>query len=327
MTPTRNLTPEMLADLQEGGRIHWVVDLVLGCPELDFQIRNKSFNVYYRGNSLMEVHEDNKGRYISRVHRKYLPLDKWSTEGSQLTDHGFHAPDAVTFGDSQDYWLVILDDHPDTYLTGIGDMMAQADALGRYGNELEFEQLLIRANNWESRNATDLLVVDRQYARTVDGRSLRMDLVGIEWPRKTSSLKSPVRLVVLEVKYGLNNDIQELAQREDGSPGQLVDYHTLVCGYGDILRADMEAIIEQKRQLGLLCAARFIKGLPDPGILRIDDAASTVCYVVALIDFNPFSKLVGLGSLGDLPFAKQVRLMHCGFGMWNLRLDAVEDVV
>jgi hypothetical protein len=41
-----------------------------------------------------------------------------------------------------------------------------------------------------------------------------------------------------------------------------------------------------------------------------------------LVDYNPFSTLLDLDRLKQLPFADQIRIFSGGFGMWQQNLEA-----
>ena len=42
-----------------------------------------------------------------------------------------------------------------------------------------------------------------------------------------------------------------------------------------------------------------------------------------LVDYNPNSKLFALDKIQQLPFAKQIKVFHAGFGMWSQNLTSV----
>ncbi|WP_292635719.1 hypothetical protein, partial [Mesorhizobium sp.] len=71
---------------------------------------------------------------------------------------------------------------------------------GARGLEIEFEQLLVRANNLETLN-TDYIAVDRQ-GISEEGRG-RTDVVGVYWPGNRRGSGDRLAPALIEVKYGL----------------------------------------------------------------------------------------------------------------------------
>ena len=68
------------------------------------------------------------------------------------------------------------------FLTAIPLLKQNIANCGKRSLEVEYEQMIIRANNFEPRNNTEYFIVDRQYAV----REGRFDLTGICWDRKVA---------------------------------------------------------------------------------------------------------------------------------------------
>jgi hypothetical protein len=79
-------------------------------------------------------------------------------------------------------------------------------------------------------------------------------------------------------------------------------------------------VFRQKLDLGLfdqprdrIEAMRTLRVTRDPGKFQ---------YVLVLVDYNPYSKLLDLERLRDLPFADRLSIFHGGFAMWQKKLAA-----
>jgi hypothetical protein len=177
--------------------------------------------------------------------------------------------------------------------------------------EVEYEQLLIRANNSEPRNNSEYFIVDRQL--TMPGRD-RIDLSAIYWERKGRKRGQEVLPCFIEMKFALNADIQEVHN-------QLERYYQAVSERAEQVALELETVFRQKLDLGLfdqpterIEAMKTLRVTRDPGEFQ---------YVLVLVDYNPYSKLLDLERQRDLPFADRLRIFHGGFAMWQNQLDSI----
>lgn len=175
------------------------------------------------------------------------------------------------------------------------------------GFEIEFEQLLIRANTQEPGLNTEYFAIDRQ---GVAGSGLdRTDVLGVCWPRGERGQSTTLYPALIEVKYGLKGGVEGLCD-------QMQRYYDIFAKHAADIAAEAEGILRQKIALGLVSggsedAIRKLATLP---ISRnIDD----VRFVVALVDYNPNSRLLDLDGLSKLDFAKQIEVFQLGFGLWQ----------
>ncbi len=147
--------------------------------------------------------------------------------------------------------------------------------------EIEFEQLVIRANNRESRLLTDYIIVDRQLV--IPKSSCRFDLTAI-YLQRGAWHRAPhqVPLALLELKFGLNPDTGGLYE-------QLSAYYETVRSHIREIALETESILKQKLALELIShptrteAYRKLTVIPD-----ID----TVRFGIVLIDYAPESELL-----------------------------------
>jgi hypothetical protein len=253
--------------------------------DLLLEIRREKINVYFKGHSLLALERKSAGYSITlnESFRKASDIpSRWSDSGDT-----------------------------ERFVAAIPSLKTKVLARGRGGSEIEYEQLLIRANNGEARLNTEYFIIDRQIV-TQDKKG-RFDLVALHWPRGRKP-DQKVCLALLEVKYGLNNDIKQL--------------HRQLKGYYDSVKADLEGLcdeaeglLQQKLELGLFAGARG--RLAALGTLEIVRDIRRVHFGIVLVDYNPGSKLLDIEVLRGLPFAEQVVLFHVGFGLWGKRGQAL----
>ena len=185
---------------------------------------------------------------------------------------------------------------------------------GKSSLEIEYEQMIIRANNYEPRNNSEYFIVDRQY---VAGQAGRFDLTGFNWPRQGRRRGQEVSVCLFEVKFALNQDIQAVHE-------QLNRYYEAIKGQAAEIALETEIVFKQKLSLGLF--NQSLQRLEAMETLSFAREIEKFQFILALVDYNPNSKLFDPHKLAQLPFAKQVRLYQGGFAMWgdNLLPVAIE---
>lgn len=247
--------------------------------DLDLEIRAGYVNLYYKGNSLLTLKEAKTGGYHVTVHAKFAA--------------GLDLPATLT---AEAQAAQLLDCLP--------QLKQNVVQHGKHSLEVEYEQLIIRANNFEPRNASDYFIVDRQYAL---GRE-RFDLVGFYWDRRRRRAGQEVPLCLLEVKFALNPDIAQIHE-------QLSRYHTAIAPILPQLAAEFQAVFRQKLELGLY--RQTPERLQVMPTLTFSPELSQVQFVLILIDYNPHSSLLDKSKLEQLPFADQIRIFRGGFALWQ----------
>jgi hypothetical protein len=266
------------------GFLSGITKVVLNDKDLDLHIRDNYLNVYYKGNSLLRLVESNENRYIVDLHLKFL-------EGitvSDLTDHG----------------------STDQFIQKIPAIKENIIHHGKSSLEIEYEQLIIRANNNEMRNNTEYFIVDRQYALGRD----RIDLMGIFWPREKRRKYQTVSPCVIEVKFALNTDISEVHN-------QLHRYYSLVKKNAEVIAKDLEKSFRQRLDLELYEQRK--NRLEAMKTLKFSRDVNQFQFILILVDYNPFSSKFDIQRLTELPFANQVKVFHGGFAMWEKELVSV----
>jgi hypothetical protein len=170
--------------------------------------------------------------------------------------------------------------------------------------EGEFEQLVIRATNWEPKNNSNYIILDRQYK--LSGYKDRWDLIALTYPDGPRS-KPNCCLTIIELKYALNNDISKLNEQIEKYCKYLEENMEEICH-------DMENVFKQKLKLRLIeRSADRIKWFKRDDFKIVRDIKSTE-IIIDLIDYNPKSKKlrkINIPSCGGQP-----RIIYSGLALW-----------
>lgn len=287
----RLLSPNFMTSLTSGA-LAPLLAVVQRDRDLILEIRCDKIDIYCKGQVAVHVEPANGG-YVLSVDQAF-----WDRRSAPIAS----AAETERF---------VADDLP-----RIKQRIAEHRKGPRGGGlEIEFEQLLIRANTQEPGLNTEYFAIDRQ---VVIGDGLdRIDVLAVCWPRDERRQSAVLYPAVIEVKYGLKGGVEGLTE-------QLKRYYNNISKRAAGIAAEAEGVLRQKIELGLVSggsedAIRKLATLP---ISRnIDD----VRFVVALVDYNPNSRRLNLDSLAALPFAKQIEVFQLGFGLWqaNRRLPPV----
>lgn len=269
----------------KSGFLSAIVQSVKEDHDLNLEIRDSYINIYYKGNSLLKLAEvDSLLRYKAEIHPKFL-------EGVDVS----------------------LDFTERTVPKFIKNIPLIKENIARHGQrslELEYEQLIIRANNSERRNNTEYFIVDRQYA-VKEGR---FDLSGIYWETNSRRRNQEVPVCLMEIKFALNKDIQDVHN-------QLARYYEPIKNNAARIAEEMETTFKQKLDLGLY----------DQPLDRINAMKTLVFsrdieafqFIIVLVDYNKNSSLFDIENIRKLPFAKQIKIFHTGFGMWHHNVSEI----
>jgi hypothetical protein len=253
-------------------------DSVAHDSDLNLEIRADYLNVYFKGNALLKLTEMSPARYRVDIHELFR---QGLTLPAELTD----APTTAQF------------------VMAISQLKANISRTGDRSIELEYVQLIIRANNHEPRNNSDYFIVDREYVLP-EGR---FDLLGLYWARAGRRRNQEVPLCLFEAKFGLNNEIGQLH-------AQLQRYYDALKPKAAQIAEEIDGIFHQKLALGLYDQGERVEAMQT---LRVSRDMAQFQFVVLLVDYNPNSKLLNVPALQALPFASQIRLMSTGFAMWQ----------
>jgi hypothetical protein len=290
----RALSNSFLHELnpKEDGRYGNLVKRVRRDKDLDLEFRGNCINLYYHGHSILSLKQNG----TIGIHKAF-------------TTGGLHRlPEKITGVEEYLKLLPLLKDNVSCHVAED----QQGRKTSKSNRELEFEQLLIRANNREITCNSDYIILDRQY-RLPDGR--RIDLIAL---RYSSGGKPKGNLSIIEVKYTQNRDIQDIKSQLEAY-GQYLQDHL-----EDISR-DMQQVLRQKLALGLVSRSPDrLKWLNRDAFVISQDIASTE-ILVYLIDYNPKSQLIARAAKPS--FAGRVRCAFGGLALWQSRFEDFKGLV
>ena len=263
----------------KSGFLAGITQKVITDSDLTLEIRGNYINIYYKGNSLLKLSESIHGSYKADIHEK--------------------------FRDGLDIPLDFVDQETTSkFLKNIPLLKENVVMHGKHSLEIEYEQMIIRANNFEPRNNSEYFIIDRQY---VVGKQ-RFDLTGIFWDRMARRKGQEVALCFIEVKFALNQDISEVHN-------QLRRYYEAIRPEARNIAEEGETIFRQKLELGLY--KQSVERIEAMKTLSFSKDISQFQFILVLVDYNPNSSKLNLDNLAALPFAEQVRVVEGGFAMWK----------
>lgn len=194
--------------------------------EYDLQIRDDSFNLYYKGNSLaMVAPKPSRGTYAVRIHTKFF------SNTSAEKDCRFHPQKKDSY-----IYLNITNGllHPLFQSKYISEFSSNIKKVG-FQEETTFEQMLMTDNIGRS----DLIIIDRQVVDTVD--RTKMDMLAL-----VKKQNNDYQFCIIEVKLGNNQELKGKVFQ------QLADYVDKVKKYFDDYKECYEKNLKQKQELGLI---------------------------------------------------------------------------
>jgi hypothetical protein len=274
----RKLSKTFLSCLKSGF-LSEITEYVKRDHDLNLEIRESYINVYYKGNSLLKLNEVNSLlRYRAEIHKKFLEGVKLSLDFTESTVPQF--------------------------IKAIPFIKENIVKYGKHSLELEYEQLIIRANNFERRNNTEYFIVDRQYVMNKG----RFDLSGFHWKTAGRMKNQEVPVCLMELKFALNTDIKEVHN-------QLAGYYESIKDNAALVAEELETVFKQKLSLNLY--DQSTDRINAMKTLTFSRDINKFQFILIFVDYNQNSSLLNLASIEKLPFAKQVKVFHAGFGMWH----------
>ena len=281
----RTLNKNFISDFKIG-KYYPILNYVINDNTLDLEIRDGYINIYFKGNAILKLYENG----TTEIHNKFL-IGTGITKLSLST-----ITEVKKFIDS----LPIIK-------YNVIKVKSKRPTL-----EIEYEQLLIRSNNLNKNVNSDTYLTDRQYANNIN--KSRFDLSGFYWERTNRKRNQTVPLIFIEVKYSLNNDIKDIDV-------QLQKYYdTVEKNINDI--ADETCYLKNlKIELGLINQSK--ERLDALKTLKISNIIDKAKFIIALIDYNPNSKLLDKTKLKALSFSHQIEIFNCGFTIWDRYLKII----
>lgn len=276
----RTLDKTFVSELTKGGLFHSIVDYVINDNTLDFEIRDGYINIYFKGNSILKLNEN--GSF--EIHKKFI-------KGTSLSNSTFSSA-----SDVKNY----LDNIP-LIKNNVISVKSKRPTL-----EIEYEQLLIRSNNLNKNVNSEIFLTDRQYADNINNS--RFDLSGFFWSRKNRKRNQTVPLTFIEVKYSLNPDISDIDKQID-------KYYNAVNSNISDIASETEYLKNLKIELGLINQSK--DRLDALKTLKISNKIQDAKFIIALIDYNPNSKLFDRTKLKALSYSSQIEIFNCGLAVWD----------
>jgi hypothetical protein len=260
------------------GFLSGINEMVKSDPDLNLEIRENYINVYFKGNSLLKLTETSSFQYKAQIHSKFLKGTNISLD--------FNKGSVAQF------------------LSVIPILKQNIVKSGKRSLEIEYEQMIIRANNFERRNNTEYFIVDRQYTDPAG----RFDLTGIFWDRSHRQRNQEVPICLMEIKFALNIDIKNVHD-------QLTRYYDAIKPRAGEIAEEMQTVFRQKIELSLF--QQPAERLSALSTLTFSHDIRQFQFILVLVDYNPNSSMLDLKKLSTLSFANQVKVFYSGFGMWQ----------
>lgn len=276
----RTLDKIFASELTKGGLFHSIVEYVINDNTLDFEIRDSYINIYFKGNSILKLNENGS----CEIHKKFL-------KGTSLSSSTISSKSDVK---NYLYNIPLIKNN-------VIRVKSKRPTL-----EIEYEQLLIRSNNLNKNVNSEIFLTDRQYADNINNS--RFDLSGFFWSRKNRKRNQTVPLTFIEVKYSLNPDISDIDK-------QINKYYNAVNSNILDIASETEYLKNLKIELGLINQSK--DRLDALKTLKISKKIQDAKFIIALIDFNPNSKLFDKTKLKALSYSSQIEIFNCGLAVWN----------
>jgi len=251
---------------------------------LDLHIREGYLNIYFKGNALLKLTERAQSKYKVDIHKKFLS--------------GIQIPDLVDANTTR------------TFLDSIPMIKENIIQYGKSSLEIEYEQLIIRANNNETRNSSEYFIVDRQFIIGKD----RIDLVGFFWDSTFRRRGQTVYPCIMEIKFALNSDINKVHD-------QLTRYYDAIQPISENFSKDLQAAFRQRLDLGIF--HQNPERIAAMKTLEFSTNVQDFQFIIIFVDYNPRSSKLNLDAIEKLPFRDQIKIFHTGFAMWQQNLTTL----
>ena len=268
------------------GFLSGLTEIVKSDPHLNLEIRDSYINIYFKGNSLLKLTQTKAPNYKAEIHKKFL--------------EGLAFP------------LDFSENNIGQFISSVPLLKENIIKYGKRSLEVEYEQMIIRANNFESHNNSEYFIVDRQYT-TKEGR---FDLTGIFWDRKKRRSNQEVPVCLMEIKFALNSDIKEVHD-------QLACYYESIKSHAVEIASEMQVVFRQKIELGLY--HQPTDRLNALKTLTFSKNIDQFQFILIFVDYNQNSKLLDYHNLSTLPFANQIKIFKSGFAMWQQNVKSLSE--
>jgi hypothetical protein len=160
------------------------------CGEYSLQLREDSFNVYYRGNSIADVNVNKNGTYSISIHTRFCTnildnLREYSSDARESKNKKYYIFKVLP----ETFHQFLQKKHITKLASNIRDVNA--------GEETAFEQVLITDNPPN----LNFIIIDRQIQD--HGTRGQIDLIAL----KRETLNEPFHFIAIENKLGRNVEL------------------------------------------------------------------------------------------------------------------------
>ena len=194
------ISPSFFNDLREG-RLAGLAERIRKDDTLLLALRGNSINVYYRGGNILQLTEASAS-YRANFAEEYAKHDPSRLQNLEL-------PKSVSTSEDCKAWLDAL-----PTLKEIMNFHRAEESK----SEREFQQLVAWENNRSRVSSdTEYFITDIEHSVTVDGRTMRADMVGLKWTAGKRSGAGECTPVIIEMKYGTDAFGTSSSSKEKGS--------------------------------------------------------------------------------------------------------------
>ena len=301
----RELSEKFMFDLlNQEGILNPILISVQKDQTLMLAIWDGFINIYYRGGSILELTENNRGEYRAFFNNQY-------NKSGQLIPT---SPDTIKKTADANNWVNSF-----LYRKNIMD----ESFTFHEKSEREFQQLVARENNNSSiSNESDYFIADIEVSESSSGG--RFDMLAIKWPTTNRKSGNNCRIAFIEMKFG--------DRALDGNAGMLKhlkDMDSLITN--KVSYSEMTQVVEnQFNQLDQLELLKFNKGRDFTKFSLDPNAKPELIFILA--NHNPRAKRLKriLGDSEIIEYSKSqsfdLRFFVASFAGYGLHEKCMLDL-
>lgn len=232
---TRAVSDKFFDDLKTG-ILSSLTERVKRDDTLLLALRGNYVNIYYRGGAILKIEETGGGYNFS--------FDKSYAGGAACN---LPEPYRITKREHCDAWIGAL--------PSLKEIM-NAHMSEHRKSEREFQQLVAWENNRSVvSNETEYFITDIEYAVSVDGCSMRADMLGLKWKAGERSGYRPCVPVIIEMKYGTGAFSSTHTSEKKGSG--IKDHFDDVCHFFGVADSPSEESKERTQHFKEMIGRQF----------------------------------------------------------------------
>jgi hypothetical protein len=188
-------------DFLPGGRLAGLAERIRNDDTLLLALRGNSINVYYRGGNILQLTE------TSASYRAHFAEEYAKHEPARL--QALELPKSISTSEECKSWLDALP---------ILKEIMNLHRAGESKSEREFQQLVAWENNRSRISSdTEYFITDIEHSATIDGLTMKADMVGLKWTAAKRSGAGECTPVMIEMKYGTDAFATSSSSKAKGS--------------------------------------------------------------------------------------------------------------